>query len=142
MTQPGFPVETVEALAIAGIGRKQWEHLLRKRLYDAAPETVPGRVRYFVLDDVVCLVLFDHLIRGGMNARMAGRVASAVRTELARGPADLDRLWIVSTRSGVPHRVVRREPPDDLTRQEVLVGHVRRLVLRRAAEIAARSRPC
>ena len=141
MSEPGFPVETVEALAIAGIERKQWENLLQRRLYDAAPPTIPGRARAFAVDDVVCLVVLDRLLRGGMAPPMAGRVASAVRKELAKRHENLERLWIASTRSGVPRRVVSRKPPAGILQQEIMVGYARRRVLELAAELAAKRRP-
>lgn len=126
--------ETAEALKLAGLGRRQWDGYMQRQLYEAAPPVQAGHPRYFDRDDMVALFVLDHFIRLDMAAAMACRVASAVRTELRKGGADLKSLWIVSTPSGTPRRVVSQEPPDDLIRHEIPIAALRRSIERIAVE--------
>ncbi len=126
--------ETAEALGFTSLGRKQWDNLMQRQLYEAAPTVEAGHPRYFDRDDMVALFVLDHFIRLGMASAMAGRVASAVRAELQKGPADLRTLWVVSTDSGTPRRVVSREPPADLIRHEIPVEDLRRRIEQIAEE--------
>lgn len=126
--------ETADALALTSLGRKQWDNIMQRQQYDGAPAVAAGHPRYFDRDDMVALFVLDHFMRIGMATAMAGRVASAVREELRKAPADLANLWLVSTESGTPRRVVSTEPPTDLFRHEIPVEALRRQIEKIAQE--------
>ena len=88
----------------------------------------------FDRDDLVSLMVFDHFVtvlKG--DATLAGRVAQAVLSAL-RQSETVEYLWIVSTSSGIPRRVVSERPPADLISHCVNVRVMRREITARVAE--------
>ena len=134
MSDVGLPLETADALALAGVDRRMWQNMMQRQFYPGAPPVEAGHPRYFDRDDMVALFVFDHFHRTGLGQAMAGRVASAVRTELRKGGEQVRKLWVVATVSGTPRRVVATEPPDDLIRHEVDVAKLRRKIVELVAE--------
>lgn len=120
--------ETADALALTNLSRKQWHNMMQRQQYEGAPPVKAGHPRYFDRDDLVALFVLDHFIRGKTEVAMAGRIATAVRTELRKVGEDHEFLWVVSTESGTPRRVVSVEPPSDLFRHEINIGKLRRRI--------------
>lgn len=127
------PLETGDALAMAGISRGTWNDVISRKYYTAAPETTQGKPRYFTRDDVVSLFVFDHYVRLGTGPSLASRVASAVAVELQKAGENVDFLWVVANQDGRPLRVISREPKESF-RHEIPVRELREKIEKLAAK--------
>ena len=136
MDPSGLPIETSDALAMAGLDPVLWKNLMAREAYEAAPPVKAGHPRYFDRDDMVSLFVLDHFNRLGLGGGpgMAARVATAVRDQLRRCGPKVQSLWVVATSSGKLHRVVSEQPPADMIRHEIPIAQLRQ----RIEELAAK----
>lgn len=125
MENPGLTLETADALAVAGLSRKQWDNLMQRQLYPVAPPVKAGHPRHFTRDDVVALFVLDYYNRLGLQPSLSARVAAAFKIEMQKGGNALERLWVVATDNGRPVRVVPRKPADMMA-HEFPVAEMRR----------------
>jgi hypothetical protein len=139
MQSPEPELRTGDALSIAGLPRKTWEDLLHRKRFDEAPaETTQSR--RFSVDDVLCLSIVRHYLDTGAGPTMAGRVASAVRKELAKAGPDLQTLWVVNTIDGTPCRVMAQRPKGAIADQ-IPVAELRQSIRQAVVEKLAEQRP-
>ena len=77
---------TAAACRVARIDRDRFNEHVAAGRFQCAPETVPGRARYFDPDDMIALWLFRELMEDGFNAAKAGKIACAVGTAARANP--------------------------------------------------------
>lgn len=76
MTPPRLT--TAAACKVAGLNRDRFNEHVASGAYRCAPETVPGKTRHFLPNDMLALRLFRDLLDDGLNARASGHIACEV----------------------------------------------------------------
>lgn len=140
MHQADPELRTADALALARLTPKTWDNLVSRGLFSEAPPTTTTHPRRFGVDDVVCLSVLSHYLSTGCGPHMAGRVASAVRRELAKGGPGLQTLWVANTTDGTPCRVMA-QPPKAAIADQIPVAELRQTIRQAVIEKLAEQRP-
>jgi len=137
--QPSEPeLRTGDALELAGLTQKTWKDLLHRKHFDEPPAATT-QSRRFSVDDVLCLSIVSHYLGTGAGPTMAGRVASAVRKELAKAGPDLQTLWVANTIDGTPCRVMA-QPPKGSIADQIPVAELRQSIRQAVIEKLAERR--
>jgi hypothetical protein len=76
----------IAACRVAGIDRDRFNEHVAAGRYRCAPETTAGRARLFTPDDMLALVLFCDLLKDGLDAVHAGRIACEVSAAARENP--------------------------------------------------------
>lgn len=85
MTHP-TKLSTKAACRVARMDRDRLNEAIKDGLYPCAPETIPGRARYFDPDDMIGLWLYRELNEDGCSKVRAGQVACAVMAAAKENP--------------------------------------------------------
>lgn len=83
---PPKRLSTKYACRIARLDRQRFNEFVAAGHFPCAPETIPGRARYFDPDDMVTLWLFRELMEDGYNPAMAGHIACVVGHAARQNP--------------------------------------------------------
>ncbi len=88
-------LSTTIACRVAGLDRDRFNEAVAAGFFKCAPETIPGRARYFEPDDMVALRLYRDLLEDGMTKERAGYIACCVGAA-ARCNPDADAISFVN----------------------------------------------
>ncbi|BBC74405.1 conserved hypothetical protein [Altererythrobacter sp. B11] len=66
------------ACRVVGLDRDRFNEHVAAGNFPCAPETIPGRARYFDPDDMIGLWLFKEFLDEGVDAPVAGRMACEI----------------------------------------------------------------
>lgn len=75
---PTPKLTTTVACRVARIDRDRFNEHVAAGRYDCAPDTIPGRSRYFDPDDMIALWIFREQLDERMDASQAGKIACEV----------------------------------------------------------------
>lgn len=105
-------LETADALRFANLRRSDWNNAVRRRLYTEPPDTSPGRVRIFDIDDLVAAYVLGELFERAVLPKFACEIAVAVRRELRKSDAIVTlSAWKAVSKTGQPRVVVAQAAP-------------------------------
>ncbi len=98
------------ACRVARLDRDRFNEHVAAGRFPCAPETIPGRARYFSPDDMVALWLFRELLDDGFNAAAAGRIACAISNAAKANPEAIAISYVQDYFAGshyaLPHEQV------------------------------------
>lgn len=98
---------TTAACRVARIDRDRFNEHVAAGRFPCAPQTVPGRARFFDPNDMIALWLFRELMDDGFDAAHAGHIACEVATAARAYPderaiAYVEGYFSPSTGTAVP----------------------------------------
>ena len=89
-------ISTTIACRVARLDRDRFNEAISGGFFKCAPNTIPGRARYFEPEDMIAVCLYRELLEDGMTKERAGHIACKVSNAAKRHP-EADYISLVNT---------------------------------------------